>query len=78
MVRDFKIVKCPECLNVGGKSKVKVTRRCTYGSNRECFHDEYGIYHLHDTNKYTDEYQCSTGHRWDESVSEKCWCGFNG
>lgn len=63
---------CPKCKNENKKSRVYC-----YGSFSTLmyfrpFYDENGFYHHHDSNTYTDSYQCSEGHRITVTSKGKC------
>lgn len=58
----------PECINILYSMKTAGFIAPFYGSD--------GIQHHHDTNRYTENLQCSNGHCFTRVVPHTCWCGW--
>jgi len=69
-------MKCPQCIKEGKKSTVYPGVSTTTLMYFPPFYDEDGKYHHHDGNTITTSYGCSNGHKWTESTSGSCWCGW--
>lgn len=68
------ILKCPECVKNGRRSRVTIGTGITTLAYSPPFYDEDGRYHAHDPNTTTVYYSCSNGHIWIDSRRSKCWC----
>ena len=66
---------CPQCKKKGEKSKVYPGMGTSTLMHCPPFYDEDGKYHHHDSNRHTQEYSCSNGHKWAEENHGSCWCG---
>ena len=69
-------MKCPQCVKERKKSKVYPGMGTSTLLFCPPFYDEGGKHHDHDRNTTTIEYACSRGHKWVESTSGTCWCGW--
>lgn len=69
---------CPDCKLAGLKSTVTKGRASRTLAYCPWYFDEEGRRHNHDGNKMTISYECSNGHRFAETTSGACWCGWKG
>ncbi|KKN03026.1 hypothetical protein LCGC14_1111770 [marine sediment metagenome] len=67
---------CPRCQLKGNKSKIHPEGGQRTQMAPTVFWDEEGELHVHDRNVLTSKYHCSRDHRWEESESGSCWCGW--
>lgn len=72
-------VICEYCKNDGKTSTVlHGTIRSTLAYNQP-WSDEAGRTHYHNTNRSTQSFTCSNGHKFEVITGPgTCWCGWNG
>ncbi len=64
---DYKdvIMICDTCKQQGLKSKVRIkSQNAIDFSQMDCYYDENGDWHIHDSNDYTDVMICENNHSW--------------
>lgn len=69
-------MKCPYCEKEGKKSISYCGEKIGTYMGCDSFYDEDGKLHNHDLSIYTNSYCCSNGHKWSETESNECWCGW--
>ena len=65
-------MKCPVCKEKELKSCVYVGMETSTLLYCAPYYDEEGLYHIHDNNSRTINYNCSKGHRWSETSKNRC------
>jgi hypothetical protein len=70
-VGSFTVI-CPQCQQLGERSKVYEGGTVTTAMGFSRFWDEDGVKHIHDPNTTTKGYRCSRGHGWNEVSLADC------
>jgi len=71
-------INCPVCRENGSDSQVMITSESQTYMKCLPYIGKGGKQHLHDSNIFSTEYECSNGHKWVDRESGKCWCGWKG
>ena len=66
------LVRCPECIQAGQRSKVYPQSYCTDRSHPTTYWDEDGVHHIHDKGVCEGSFGCSLGHTWTIMRRDKC------
>ena len=70
------IKHCPTCTYKSLTSEIYVREVRPITTNEELnFFDVKGHKHRHNINTVKNFYECTNGHKWEESRKLLCWCG---